>query len=254
MLLAGKTVLVTGVLTPASIAYRVAELAQAEGARVVLTSFGRHMPIARRAADQLPQPPLMVELDVASDADLQSLAARLQDAGVTELHGVVHSVAAAAPALLGGDFANGAWPEVATMLQTSAFSYPALVRSVTPLLASGSAIVGITFDSQVAWPAYNWMGVAKAALESANRYMARDLGPLGIRANLVAAGPIRTKAAAAIPGFDQLASQWSGRAPLGWDVDDSTAAAKAVVALLSDWFPATTGEIIQVDGGTHAVA
>jgi len=254
MLLDGKTVLITGVLTPASIAYRVAELAQAEGARVVLTSFGRHLPIAQRAAAQLPVVPEILELDVTSTDDLATLGHRLEAQGSNRLDGVVHSIAQAASNLLGGDFLGAPWSEIATMLQTSAYSYAALVQALLPYLQSGSAIVGITFESQVAWPAYNWMGVAKATLEAINRYAARDLGPQGIRANLVSAGPIRTKAASAIPGFAELAKQWEQRAPLAWDASDATATAQAVVALLSDWFPATTGEIVHVDGGLHAVA
>jgi enoyl-[acyl-carrier protein] reductase I len=105
-----------------------------------------------------------------------------------------------------------------------------------------------------AWPAYDWMGVAKAALESSSRYLARELGPRGIRVNLVAAGPIRTMAARSISGFDRFENVWDERAPLGWDVKgDHEAVGRACVALLSDWFPKTTGELVHVDGGFHAV-
>ena len=254
MLLADRTVLVTGVLTPSSIAFGCARLAQEQGATVVLTSFGRARSLTERAARRLPEPAEVVELDVTDADHLGSLADRLR-AGCDRIDGVVHAIGFAPPSCLGQDdglFAAG-WDDVATALQVSAWSLPALAQAVRPLLSPGSSIVGLDFDAAVAWPAYDWMGVAKAALESAARYLARDLGPEGVRVNLVAAGPLRTVAARGIPGFAQIEEVWAERAPLGWDVDDPEPAARAVVSLLSDWFPATTGEIVHVDGGVHAV-
>lgn len=251
MLLEDRTVLVTGVLTQSSIAFTVARLAQEQGATVVLTSFGRAMPVTRRAARRLPVQPEIVELDVTDAEHLATLSGRL---GVERLDGVVHAVGYAPAACLGQDdgLLAAGWDDVATALQVSTWSYPALAKAVRPLLVRGSSIVGLDFDASVAWPAYDWMGVAKAGLESANRYLARDLGPDGVRVNLVAAGPVRTVAARSIPGFAHIEESWDATAPLGWDVDDAEPAARAVVALLSGWFPATTGEIVHADGGAHA--
>jgi enoyl-[acyl-carrier protein] reductase I len=148
---------------------------------------------------------------------------------------------------------TGPWEDVAQAVQVSAYSLASLSRACLPLMPAGGSVVGLTFDATVAWPAYDWMGVAKAALESCSRYLARDLGPQGIRVNLVSAGPLKTLAAKAIEGFEQIESTWSERSPLGWDETDQTPTAKAVVALLSDFFPATTGEIVHVDGGYHAM-
>ncbi|WP_426571508.1 enoyl-ACP reductase FabI [Aquihabitans sp. McL0605] len=254
MLLDGKTVLITGVLTPASIAFSCARIAQEQGATVVLTSFGRVRSLTERSAKRLPNPAEVIELDVSSEDDLAALAGNLS-ATYPQIDGVVHAIGFAPADCLGHpDGLFGAtWPDVATTLQVSAWSLPALAGALRPLLVPGSSIVGLDFDATVTWPAYDWMGVAKAALESASRYTARDLGPTGVRVNLVAAGPIRTMAAKSIPGFADIESSWRERAPLGWDVDDPEPAAKAVVALLSDWFPATTGEIVHVDGGVHAI-
>ena len=252
MLLADRVVLVTGVLTPSSIAFTVARLAQEQGATVVLTSFGRALPVTRRAAKRLPVAPEVVELDVTDEDQLASLAERLP---TDVVHGVVHSVGFAPADCLGhpDGLLGASWADVATALQVSTYSLPALVRAVRPVLADRASVVGLDFDATVAWPAYDWMGVAKAGLESATRYLARDLGPTGVRVNLVAAGPLRTVAARSIPGFAHIEDTWDRTAPLGWDVDDAEPAARAVVALLSDWFPATTGEIVHVDGGAHAV-
>ena len=254
MLLQDRVVLVTGVLTPSSIAFTVARLAQEQGATVVLTSFGRAMSVTQRAARRLPEPPEVRELDVTDPDQLAALAAWLGDTHGT-VHGAVHAVGFAPAACLGQDdgLLAATWDEVATALHVSAYSLPALAGALRPVLAPGASIVGLDFDSSVAWPAYDWMGVAKAALESASRYLARDLGPSGVRVNLVAAGPLRTVAARSIPGFADIEEVWKQRAPLGWDVDDPEPAARAVVALLSDWFPATTGEIVHVDGGVHAM-
>ncbi|WP_427385529.1 enoyl-ACP reductase FabI [Janibacter sp. G56] len=249
-MLHGKRILVTGVLTESSIAFHVARLAQEQGAQVVLTSFGRTMKITQMIAKRLPQPAPVIELDVADQGHLDSLAERLRE-HVDGLDGVLHSIGFAPAGAF--TFLEGSWEDVATAMQVSAYSLKALAVATEPLMAPGSAIVGLTFDAKFAWPVYDWMGVTKAAFEATNRYVARDLGPKGIRANLVAAGPIRTTAAKSIPGFEQFEETWDQRAPLGWDVNDAVPAAKACVALLSDWFPATTGEIVHVDGGVHAM-
>ncbi len=250
-LLDGKRILVTGVLTDASIAFSVARLAQEQGAEVVLTSFGRTMGLTKRSSGRLPNPAPVIELDVTNDGDLAALAVRVSE-HVSGLDGVLHSIGFAPEAALGGNFLNTAWPDVSTAVQVSAYSLKSLAMAAKPLMGPGSSVVGLDFDATVAWPKYDWMGVAKAALESCSRYLARDFGPDGIRVNLVAAGPIRTMAAKSIPGFDEFDAVWSSRAPLAWDLDDPEPAARACVALMSDWFPATTGEIIHVDGGVHS--
>ena len=250
-ILEGKRILITGVLTDQSIAFHVAKLAQEQGATVVLTSFGRTMNLTKRTSGRLPELANIVELDVTNDEDLAALESRVRE-HVDGLDGVVHAIGFAPEAALGGNFLYTPWPDVSVALQVSAYSLKSLSMAARPLMPSGSSVVGLDFDAQVAWPKYDWMGVAKAAFESTARYLARDLGPQGIRVNLVAAGPIRTMAAKSIPGFDDFEAVWSTRAPLKWDLDDPEPAARAVVALLSDWFPATTGEIVHVDGGVHS--
>ncbi len=251
-LLDGKRVLVTGVLTDSSIAFHVAKIAQEQGATVVLTGFGR-LSLVERIARRLPDPPPVLELDVTDADQLASLAARVAE-HVDRIDGVVHGIANAPTAALGGNFLSTPWPDVAAALHVSTYSLKALAMATLPLMKEhGGAIVGMDFDAALAWPAYDWMGVAKAGLESCARYLARYLGPYKIRVNLIAAGPLRTMAARSIPGFDQFESMWDGRAPLGWDLTNPAPAARACVALLSDWFPATTGEIVHVDGGVHAV-
>ncbi|CAB5021474.1 MAG: enoyl-ACP reductase FabI [Actinobacteria bacterium] len=251
-ILEGKTLLITGVLTDASIAFHVARLAQDEGATIVLSSFGRALSLTKRSAGRLPQPASVVELDVTDEVGLAGLADSLRAEGVTRLDGVLHAIGFAPTDALGGNFLNTGWPDVATAVHVSAFSLKSLAMACRPLLGQGGSVVGLDFDATVAWPKYDWMGVAKAAFESTARYLARDLGPEGIRVNLVAAGPIRTMAASHIPGFDEFESIWATRAPLGWNVDNPEPAARACIALFSDWFPATTGEIVHVDGGVHS--
>jgi len=251
-LLDGKKILVTGVLTESSIAFQVARLAQQEGAEVVLTSFGRQLQLTELIARRLPSPAPVVRLDVTSTDDLAALAETVRE-HVDHLDGVVHSIGFAPQSVLGGNFLSAAWDDVATAVHVSAFSLKALATAAQPLIGPGGSVVGLTFDASVAWPVYDWMGVAKAGLEATSRYLARDLGPAGIRVNLVAAGPIRTTAATSIPGFEAIEGGWSDRAPLGWDMTSAEPTARAVVALLSDWFPATTGEIVHVDGGVHAM-
>jgi meromycolic acid enoyl-[acyl-carrier-protein] reductase len=250
-ILDGKRVLVTGVLTDASIAFHVARIAQQEGATVVLTGFGR-LSLVERIARRLPDPPPVLELDVTDTGQLGSLAERLSQ-HVDRLDGVVHSIGNAPQSALGGNFLQTPWEDVAAALHVSTYSFKALAMAALPLMGGGGAIVGMDFDASRAWPAYDWMGVAKAGLESCARYLARDLGPRGIRVNLTAAGPLRTMAAKSIPGFEGFEAMWGERAPLGWDLSDPEPAARGCVALLSDWFPATTGEIVHVDGGAHAI-
>jgi meromycolic acid enoyl-[acyl-carrier-protein] reductase len=249
MLLDGKRILVTGVLNDASIAFSVARLAQEQGADVVLTSFGRAMSLTQRAARRLPSESSVIELDVTKEADLDALAGTVGG----HLDGVVHAIAFAPESCLGGGFLDAPWSDVAVALQVSAYSLKALTVAALPLMSAGGSVVGLDFDNSRAWPVYDWMGVAKSAFESTARYLARDLGPRGIRVNLVAAGPVRTIAARSIPGFEAFEEVWTQRAPLGWDIQDREPVAKAVVALLSDLFPATTGEMVHVDGGYHAV-
>lgn len=250
-LLEKKRLLITGVITDASIAFHVARAAQEQGAQVVLTGYGR-MRLVERIAQRLPDPPPVLELDVRNQQHLDSLAERVSEQ-VGELDGVLHSIAFAPASCLGGEFLNAPWADVATALQVSAYSFKALAVACRPLLTRGSSIVGMDFDNRQAWPAYDWMGVAKSALESVCRYLARDLGPDGIRVNLVAAGPVRTMAAKSIPGFAAFEDTWDSRAPLGWDIDDPAPVARTVCTLLSDWLPVTTGSMVWADGGFHAV-
>ena len=250
-ILDGKRILVTGVITDASIAFHVARLAQQEGATLVLTGFGR-LSLVERIAKRLPDPPPVLELDVTDPAQLDSLAGRVSE-HLDGLDGVVHAIANAPMGALGGNFLNTPWEEVAAAMHVSAYSLKSLTMAVLPMMGPGSAVVGMDFDASRAWPTYDWMGVAKAALESTARYLARDLGQRGIRVNLMSAGPLRTMSGKSIPGFEQFDGLWSSRAPLGWDLSDPEPAARGCVALLSDWFPATTGEIVHVDGGVHAM-
>lgn len=246
-ILAGKRILVTGVLTDRSIAFHAARTAQLQGAQVVLTGFGR-LSLIERTAAQLPEPAPVLELDVTDTDQLQRLPERLRE-HVDGLDGLVHSIAFGPRSVF--DFLNAPWPDVASAVQVSAYSYKALALACLPLMRRGAGIVGLTFDARVTWPHYDWMGVAKAALESANRYLARDLADRGIRCNLVAAGPLTSVAARSIPGFGDLAGVWDQRAPLPWDTQDPEPAGRSVAALLSDFFPQTTGEIVHVDGGVH---
>jgi enoyl ACP reductase len=250
-LLDGKRLLITGVITDASIAFHVARVAQEQGAAVVLTGYGR-MRLVERIAQRLPQPAPVLELDVTDQGQLDSLAQRL-GAHVDGLDGVLHSVGFAPASCMGGEFLNAPWADVATALHVSAYSLKSLAMASLPLLGPGASIVGMDFDNRQAWPAYDWMGVAKSALESVCRYLARDLGPHGVRVNLVAAGPVRTLAAKSIPGFAAFENAWNSRAPLGWNIDDPTPVARTVCALLSDWLPATTGSMVWADGGFHAI-
>ena len=251
-LLTGKNILVTGVLTDASIAFHIARLAQEEGATVVLSSYGRVHRLTERISGRLPQTAPVIQLDVTNDEDLAQLASRVRE-HVPTLHGVVHSIGFAPEAALGGNFLNTTWSDVATALQVSAFSLKSLTMAARPLFDGGASVVGLDFDASVAWPKYDWMGVAKAALESTSRYLSRDLGPENVRVNLVAAGPIKTMAAKSIPGFNEFEPIWNERAALGWDFGDPVPAAQAAIVLLSDWLPKTTGEILHVDGGVHAI-
>jgi len=253
-LLQGKRLLVTGVLTDDSLAFGVAQLAQREGAEVVLTGAGRGLRLTQRVAKHLPSPPDVLELDVTVPEHMRSVVADLKQRWGA-LDGVLHAIGFAPQSCLGGNFLASPWQDVQVALEISAYSLKSIAAELLPLFrsAGGGSVVGLDFDAQVAWPAYDWMGVAKAALESTTRYLARDLGKHRVRVNLVAAGPVHTVAARAIPGLSRLEEVWGERAPLGWDINDPSPVAKACIALLSDLFPATTGEIIHVDGGFHAM-
>jgi enoyl-[acyl-carrier protein] reductase I len=252
-MLAGKRLVVTGVMTRDSIAYAVADEAQRAGAEVVLTGFGRARRLTERAARRLPRPPDVLELDVNRPADLAAL--REEIAGRWgAIDGVLHAIAFAPEDAIGGAFLDTPTASALTAFETSAYSLKALTAALAPLFSERASVVGLDFDASVAWPSYDWMGVSKAALEAVARYLARDLGPRGARVNLVAAGPLRTAAASGIDGFGDLVAGWSARAPLGWDPDDATHVARTVCFLLSDWSQAITGEIVHVDGGVHAVA
>jgi meromycolic acid enoyl-[acyl-carrier-protein] reductase len=252
-LLDGKRLLLTGVLTKGSIAYSVAERAQQEGAQIVLTGFGRTRRMTERAAARLPDPPDVLELDVNNPEDFEALVSDLESrwGGVD---GALHAIAFAPGDALGGKFMSAPAESAEVAFRTSAYSFKALGEALAPLMGNkGGSLVGMDFDASVAWPVYDWMGVAKAALESVSRYLARDLGPSGIRVNLVSAGPIETPAAGGIPGFDGLAGMWGEQAPLGWDTGDAEAVADTVLFLLSDLSRRITGEIVHVDGGFHAM-
>lgn len=252
-MLEGKRLLITGVLTPQSIAFACARVAQEHGAEVLLTGFGRGLSITEKSAKRLPNGAEVVELDVNDAAQLERLAADLADRW-GRLDGVLHAIAFAPEDALGGNFLRTPWESVATAVQTSAYSYKALVAGLLPLLAEAKgAAVTLDFDAQVAWPGYDWMGVAKAALEAVTRYLARDVGPRGVRVNAVSAGPLRTVAAKSIPGFELFTDVWHRRAPLGWDVTDPEPVAGAVAWLLSDLSRGVTGEVVHVDGGYHAM-
>jgi enoyl-[acyl-carrier protein] reductase I len=254
-LLDGKRILVTGVLTDASLAFGVAKLAQEQGAEVILTGAGRGLSLTQRTARKLPQPAEVLELDVTSSEHVVAVRDTIGERW-GRVDGALHAIGFAPPSCLGGGFMEAPWEDVSVALQISAYSLKTLAEVVVPHMSEGGSIVGLDFDNSTqAWPAYDWMGVAKAALESTSRYLARDLGAQGVRVNLVAAGPVRTLAARSIPGFSVFEDVWDDRCPLGWVVKaDADAVARSCVALLSDWFPKTTGEIVHVDGGFHAVA
>ena len=256
MLLQGKKLLITGVLTPQSIAFAIAEMAQQQGAEILLTSFGRPMSLTQRTAKRLNPAPEVLELDVTNPAHFTALAETLKEKW-GRVDGVLHAVAFAPEDSLGGKFLTAPWESVMQAFRISTFSLKELAAAVAPLMTAGGSVVTLDFDnSTVAWPLYDWMGVCKAGLEATVRYLARDLGPKQIRVNALAAGPIATIAAKGIPGFKHLENLWGEQAPLGWDARSEAsiaAVAKTACAMLSDWMPSTTGELIRVDGGFHAV-
>jgi enoyl-[acyl-carrier protein] reductase I len=251
-ILAGKRILITGVLMESSIAFHTARLAQEQGAEIILTAFPRPS-LTERIAKKLPRPVKVLELDVSNEEHLAGLADQVRDELGGRLDGVVHSIGFAPQDALGGNFLNTPWESVGTAMHISAFSLKSLTTALLPLMTEGGSVVGLTFDAQFAWPQYDWMGPAKAALEATSRYLAKELGKQDIRCNLVSAGPIGSMAAKSIPGFAELAKVWDSRSPLRWDMADPEPAGRGIVALLSDWFPKTTGEIVHVDGGLHAI-
>ena len=249
--------MITGVLTDASLAYSVARIALDEGAQIVLTGAGRALSLTQRTARKLGSNPgdaaiPVFEFDVTVPEHVDAVRTQVADVFGGRVDGVLHAIGFAPASCLGDDFMDAPWDDVAVAMHVSTYSLKTLADAFVPLMGPGGSIVGLDFDNQVAWPAYNWMGVAKSALQSLSRYLAKELGPQNIRCNLVAAGPVRTMAAKSIPGFALFEDVWDGRAPLGWDVDDPEPVARACVALMSDWFPKTTGEILHVDGGFHA--
>ncbi|GAA4869192.1 enoyl-ACP reductase FabI [Kitasatospora sp. NPDC048365] len=250
-ILEGKRILITGVLMESSIAFHTARLAQEQGAEIILTAWPRPS-LTERVAKKLPKPVQVLELDVSNAEHLEGLADKVRETLPT-LDGVVHSIGFAPQDALGGNFMNTPWESVATAMHVSAYSLKSLTTALLPLMQDGGSVVGLTFDAQFAWPQYDWMGPAKAALEATNRYLARYLGERDIRCNLISAGPLGSMAAKSIPGFGDLAATWDVRSPLKWDLTDPEPTARGVVALLSDWFPKTTGEIVHVDGGLHAI-
>jgi enoyl ACP reductase len=252
VILEGKRILITGVVNRRSIAFAIAERAQAEGAEVLLTSFGRIKRMTERAATRLSPQPDVLELDVNDDGNLLALREELSSRW-GRVDGAVHAIAFAPPDALGGNFVATPRASATAAFETSAYSFKGLAESLAPLMSEGGSLVGLDFDATVAWPSYDWMGVSKAALESVSRYLARDLGGSGVRVNLIAAGPVRTAAASGVPGFDDLCADWPKQAPLGWDADDPTPVADAALFLLSDLARGTTGEILHVDGGLHAI-
>jgi enoyl-[acyl-carrier protein] reductase I len=251
-ILEGKKIVITGVLTDSSLAFSVARIALEEGADIILTGAGRGLSLTRRTARKLGEGIEVLELDVTQEEHVLDVQRAVADRW-GRVDGVLHAIGFAPATCLGDDFFAAPWEDVATAMHVSTYSLKVLADAFVPLMDKGGSIVGLDFDNQQAWPAYNWMGVAKSALQSLSRYLARELGPKGVRCNLVAAGPIKTVAAKSIPGFALFEDTWDGRAPLGWDVQDAIPVARACVALLSDWFPSTTGEIVHVDGGYHAV-
>jgi enoyl ACP reductase len=252
-MLEGKKLLITGVLNRESIAFEVARQAQEAGAEIALTSFGRARRMTERTATRLPQPPDVLELDVNKPDDLEALAGELRERW-GRVDGILHAIAFAPEDALGGRFLDTPPASAELAFRTSAYSFKALAVALADLFPDeGASVVGLDFDASVAWPVYDWMGVAKAALEATSRYLARDLGPRRVRVNLVSAGPLGTLAARGIPGFGDLAAAWQRQAPLGWDVEDPAPVAGAVLFLLSDWARAVTGEILHVDGGFHAM-
>ena len=253
VLLEKKRLLITGVLTPQSIAFAAARACQELGAEIVLSNFGRTVSLAQKSAKRLPDPPDVLELDANDPAQIEAVRHELAERW-GRIDGFLHAIAFAPQDALGGNFLHTPWESVATAIQTSAYSLKSLAEGLLPLMEEdGGSIVSLDFDARVAWPIYDWMGVAKATLESVTRYLARDLGPMGIRVNTVSAGPLKTMAGRGIPGFERIADAWSRRAPLGWDIADATPVGRAVAFLFSDLAQGITGEMIHVDGGFHAM-
>ena len=255
MLLQGKRLVITGVLTDDSIGWHTARISQEQGAEIVVTGFGRGLRATERAAKRLPDPPAVFELDINVPSHVEALVADLGRRWGT-VDGALHAIAFAPEDALGGRFLETPPESAAAAFLTSAFSLKTLAAGLLPLMvkAGGGSLVAVDFDNRQAWPGYDWMGVAKASLQAVVRYLARDLGPHHIRVNAVSAGPLRTVAAKSIPGFERFQEVWAERAPLGWDIADPDPVARMIAVLLSDWAPMTSGEVVHVDGGFHAIA
>lgn len=255
MFLKGKRLVITGVLNPDSIAFYSARIAQEQGAEIVLTGFGRGLRITERTAQRLPDPPEVYELDIMDDDHMSALVAEL-DRKWGGVDGGLHSIGFAPTDALGGNFLHTPADSATTAFAVSAFSYKTLAMGLLPLMekAGGGALVTLDFDNSQAWPGYDWMGVAKAALQATTRYLAGYLGPKHVRVNAVSAGPLKTMAAKSIPGFEVFEDVWAERAPLPWDQTNPEPVARMVAVLLSDWAGMTTGEVVHVDGGFHALA
>jgi meromycolic acid enoyl-[acyl-carrier-protein] reductase len=252
LLLENKRLLITGVLTPQSIAFAAAQVAQEQGAQIVLTGVGRGMGLTQKCARRLPDPPDVLEMDANDPAQIEAVREDLTSRWGA-IDGFLHAIAFAPQDALGGNFLNTPWDSVALAMQTSAFSLKAIAVELLPLMSQGGSVVSLDFDARVAWPIYDWMGVAKAGLESVSRYLARDLGPKGIRVNTVSAGPLKTMAGKGIPGFEAISDSWSRRAPLGWDITDPRPVAEVIAFLFSDLSRGMSGEMLHVDGGFHAM-
>ena len=253
-LLHDKRLLITGVVTTDSIAFATASAALEAGAQVVLSGLGRDLDLTRETAEQLPSAVDILEADLTDPEHLVALTDDLRGRW-GHLDGALHAVAFAPREALAGDFLAASAEAATRAFHTSTHTYASLARVLADLAPdAGASLVGLDFDAAGAWPVYNWMGVCKAGLEAVNRYVARDLGPRRIRSNLVAAGPIHTRAAGGIPDFAALTNAWDAGSPIAWDHNDSAPVADAVIFLLSDLARMVTGEILHVDGGYHAMA
>ena len=252
MLLSGKRVLVLGLMDNRSFAWSIGQAASAEGADVLYTCQRERIVrgFFRRNEADLGDAQL-IEADVTDETSVEKAIA---EAGAP-LHGLVFSVAFASPeTCLGGRMDAAPVEDVLKALHVSAVSLATVCKHAVPAMTEGGSIVALSFDSQHSYPGYNWMGVAKAALEALVRGLQRDYGPLGVRVNTLSAGPQETLAASHIPGFSEIASIYPPRAPLGWNLSTSgEAVGRAACLLLSDLATGIGGTVLTVDGGAHSM-